>query len=345
VSGSRDWLSYIQSKITRRKALERKRLMKAILGRKLGMTQVFKEDKLIPVTMVEAGPCVITKIETREKGVSYQMGYEDLKENKVTKPIKGYFAKVKISPKKHLVEFISDESFKVGQSFNCGIFAEGDNAKVTSVSKGKGFQGVVKRWGFAGGPAGHGSHFHRAPGSVGMAATPSRVLKGMKGPGQMGNKQVTVKNLEVIEVDLKNNRIYLKGAVPGGKGALVLIKSNNKIAEPKIEEIENIEEKTKENQETKVKSQEEVKEEIKKDTKVEQAPKEEVKVEEKNKQVKEVENAEQVGKAEEKVEEKEETKAEVAKPDESKEVEKKKEINETSVENNEPQPEEPKEDK
>lgn len=278
--------------------------LKAMLGRKLGMTQVFKNDNLIPVTMLEAGPCVVTKIEPREKGVSYQIGYGDVKPQKVNKPKKGYFNKIKVDYKKHLIEFVSEESFEIGQSFTCDIFAEGDKANVTAVSKGKGFQGVVKRWGFAGGPGGHGSHFHRAPGSVGMAATPSRVLKGRKLPGQMGSKQITVKNLEVIDIDYKNNRIYLKGAVPGGKGTLVLIKSEDKIAEPRIEEVEEVkkvekveEEKTQpETKEAKTEVVEEIKEEVKEEEKTEE-----------QKEEKEEKKAEVVEEAEEKAEVKEET--------------------------------------
>lgn len=249
--------------------------MKAILGRKLGMSQVFKDDKLIPVTLVEAGPCVVVQINERQKGASYQIGFGEIKDKKVTKPMKGHFAKVSVKPKRYLTEFTSEEPFELGQEFKCDIFIEGDTANVTSVSKGKGYQGVVKRWGFAGGPGGHGSHFHRAPGSVGMAATPSRVHKGQKLPGQMGSNQVTVKNLEVIDVDIKNNTIYLKGAVPGSKGTLVLIKSDNKIAEPRVEEvIESQEEKSEE------KPKEEVKEKEQKTEEKTGTPKEEPKAEE-----------------------------------------------------------------
>lgn len=211
--------------------------MKALLGRKLGMTQLFADDALVPVTVIEAGPCYVTQVKTEEKEGygAVQIGYAELKPKHVTKPLKGHFDKAKTKPSRYLAEYRLDkeeQAPEVGSSMACDIFAAGELADVTSVSKGKGFQGVMKRWGFAGGPGGHGSHFHRTPGSIGMAATPSRVFKGMKMAGRMGGDTVTVKNLEVIKVDVDQNVILVKGAVPGGKGALVLIKATGKVVQP-----------------------------------------------------------------------------------------------------------------
>ncbi|MHB0976224.1 MAG: 50S ribosomal protein L3 [Candidatus Aquicultorales bacterium] len=204
--------------------------MKALLGKKLGMTQVFVEgDRLLPVTVLEAGPCVVTQVK-REATDGYsaiQIGFEEVPDRKVTKPLKGHFAKGKIKPVRHLAEIRVDnaDEFTIGQSIDASIFETGEKADVSGISKGKGYQGVVRRHGFSGGPASHGAHFHRAPGSIGMAATPSRVLKGSRMPGQMGNARTTVKNLEIVRVDLENNVILVKGAVPGANGSLVMVKS------------------------------------------------------------------------------------------------------------------------
>jgi large subunit ribosomal protein L3 len=207
--------------------------MKALLGKKLGMTQIFTEDdRLVPVTVVEVGPCVITQVKTKENdGYSaIQIGYQDVEERKVTKPLKGHFAKAKIAPKRYLAEIRVEDlgAFKLGDTLTAEVFSVGERADVVGVSKGKGFQGVMKRHGFSGGPGGHGSHFHRAPGSIGMAATPSRVHKGRRMAGHMGTDRVTTMNLEIVRVDPEQNIILLKGAVPGGKGSLIMVKETSK---------------------------------------------------------------------------------------------------------------------
>lgn len=206
--------------------------MKALLGKKLGMTQVFVEgDKLVPVTVLEAGPCVVTQIKTPEKdGYSaLQIGFGEIPDRKVKKPLKGHFAKANVKPLRYLAEVrVEDvENYKVGQVIDASIFQIGEKAAVTGISKGKGFQGVVRRHGFGGGPASHGAHFHRAPGSIGMAATPSRVLKGSRMPGRMGGERVTIRNLEIVKVDPENNVILVKGAVPGANGSLVMIEQRS----------------------------------------------------------------------------------------------------------------------
>jgi len=211
--------------------------MKALLGKKLGMTQVFADEALVPVTVIEAGPCVITQVKTEEKEgyAAVQIAYGDIKPKNVTKPLKGHFDKAKAKPARYLRECRLDEGEPlpaVGTKLSCDIFQAGDVASITAVSKGKGFQGVVKRHGFAGGPGGHGSHFHRAPGSIGMAATPSRVFKGTRMPGQMGDAQVTIKSSEIVKIDPENNMMLIKGAVPGGKGALLVIKATGKTVKP-----------------------------------------------------------------------------------------------------------------
>ncbi|MBI5231119.1 MAG: 50S ribosomal protein L3 [Coriobacteriales bacterium] len=205
-------------------------MVTTILGRKLGMTQVWSEDdKLVPVTVIEAGPCVVTQVKT-EKRDGYravQLGFGEIKEKKVNKPMAGHFAKSKVDPKAHLAEVRLDEGdeFKVGDTITVEALSEAKLVHITGTSKGKGFAGVMKRHGFSGGPGGHGSHFHRAPGSVGMAATPSRVLKGIRLPGHMGSDTVTTRNLEVVKVDLEQNLLLVKGAVPGAKGGLLTIRT------------------------------------------------------------------------------------------------------------------------
>jgi len=201
------------------------------------MTQVFADEALVPVTVIEAGPCVVTQVKTQEKEgyAAVQIAYGDIKPKRVTKPLKGHFDKAKAKPARYLREYRLDEGEslpEVGTKLSCDIFQAGDVASITAVSKGKGFQGVVKRHGFAGGPGGHGSHFHRAPGSIGMAATPSRVFKGTRMPGQMGDAQVTIKNSEIVKIDPENNMMLIKGAIPGGKGALLVIKATGKTVKP-----------------------------------------------------------------------------------------------------------------
>ena len=204
-------------------------MVTTILGKKLGMTQIWSEDdRLVPVTVIEAGPCVVSQVKTvkRDGYSAMQIGFGDIKEKKVNKPTAGHFAKAKIEPKANLAEVRLDEgdAVKVGQAITVGAFADAKTVHVTGVSKGKGFAGVMKRHNFKGGPGGHGSHAHREPGSVGQCASPSRVFRGKKLPGHMGTDTVTVRNLEVVKVDPEQNLLIVKGAVPGGKGALLTIR-------------------------------------------------------------------------------------------------------------------------
>ena len=204
-------------------------MVNTILGRKLGMTQVWGEDdNIIPVTVIQAGPCVVSQVKTTETDgyEAVQIGFGDIKEKKVNKPMKGHFAKAGVAPMRYLREVrVEDASeHSVGETVTVEAFADVEKVDVTGVSKGKGFAGVIKRHGFGGGPGAHGHHFHRAPGSVGMCAYPSRVFKGMRLPGHMGCDRVTVKNLSVVRVDAESNLMLVKGAVPGGKGALVQIR-------------------------------------------------------------------------------------------------------------------------
>ena len=207
--------------------------MKALIGRKIGMTQIFDDEgHVIPVTAIEVGPCVITQIKTVEQDgyTAVQLGFGDVKENKLTKPVKGKFDKANVTPKKHLKEFRVDsvEGMNVGDELKADTFAAGDKVDVQGTSKGKGFQGVIKRWGQHRGPMGHGSMYHRRPGSMGPTSTPGRVFPGKHLPGHMGDVTVTVQNLEVVKVDLDKNVILVKGSVPGAKGAILRVKSSVK---------------------------------------------------------------------------------------------------------------------
>ena len=207
--------------------------MKALIGRKVGMTQIFTEEgHVIPVTAIEVGPCVITQIKTVEQDgyTAVQLGFGDVKENKLTKPAKGKFDKANVTPKKHLKEFRVDsvDGMNVGDELKADTFAAGDKVDVQGTSKGKGFQGVIKRWGQHRGPMGHGSMYHRRPGSMGPTSTPGRVFPGKHLPGHMGDVTVTVQNLEVVKVDLDKNIILVKGSVPGAKGAILKVKSSVK---------------------------------------------------------------------------------------------------------------------
>ena len=203
---------------------------KGLIGKKLGMTQIFDEQgKVIPVTVIEAGPCVVAQVKTVETDGynAIQLGFGDVKESKINKPEKGHFAKSKLTPKKHLREFRLDDisSFKVGDEVKADIFAAGEKVDIQGTSKGKGFQGVIKRHGQSRGPMGHGSMYHRRPGSMGPTSTPGRVFKGKKLPGHMGHVTVTIQNLDVVAVDMDKNVILVKGSVPGAKGAILKIKS------------------------------------------------------------------------------------------------------------------------
>ena len=202
--------------------------MKGILGKKLGMTQIFTEEGIVvPVTVVEAGPNVVTQVKTVEKDGynAIQVGFEDAKEKSLNKPQKGHLAAANVL-KKHLKEFRVDavEEFTVGQEIKADIFAAGEKIDVTGTSKGKGFQGPIKRHGQSRGPESHGSRYHRRPGSMGACSFPGRVFKNKKLAGHMGSVKVTVQNLEVVKVDADKNLILVKGAIPGPKGSMVTIK-------------------------------------------------------------------------------------------------------------------------
>ncbi|HCF64753.1 MAG: 50S ribosomal protein L3 [Clostridia bacterium] len=208
-------------------------MKKGLIGKKIGMTQIFNEEgKVIPVTVIEAGPCVVSQVKTEETDGynSIQLGFGAIKESKVNKPERGHFTKANIAPARYLREFRVDsiEDVKVGDELKADIFMAGDKIDIQGTSKGKGFQGVIKRHGQHRGPMGHGSMYHRRPGSMGSTSTPGRVFKGKKLPGHMGAETVTIQNLEVIKVDLDKNIILVKGSVPGAKGSILKIKSSVK---------------------------------------------------------------------------------------------------------------------
>lgn len=207
--------------------------MKTIIGKKVGMTQIFDEKgKVIPVTVIEAGPCLVAQVKSVETDGynAIQLGFGDVKESKLNKPEKGHFAKAKLALKKHLREFRLDsvDGVNVGEEIKVDTFQAGDKIDVQGTSKGKGFQGVIKRHGQSRGPMGHGSMYHRRPGSMGPTSTPGRVFKGKKLPGHMGRVTVTIQNLDVVKVDLDKNAILVKGSVPGAKGAILKLKTSVK---------------------------------------------------------------------------------------------------------------------
>ncbi|HID39478.1 MAG TPA: 50S ribosomal protein L3 [Calditrichaeota bacterium] len=204
--------------------------MAGILGHKIGMTQIFDENGIVvPVTVVQAGPCHVVQVKTKEKDGydAVQLGYFEINDKKATKPLKGHFSKANVKPKRYLREFdFSDsEPVNAGDEIKADIFKPGETVTVTGVSKGKGFQGTVKRHGFRGGPKTHGqSDRWRAPGSLGQSSYPSRVFKGLKMSGRMGNERVTLNSVQVVKVDAENNLLFLKGALPGAKNTLLEIK-------------------------------------------------------------------------------------------------------------------------
>ena len=205
-----------------------------IIGKKLGMTQIFDGEKnAVPVTVIKAGPCVVVRKRTEEKDgyTAVQLGFEEVKNKKVSKPLLGYFRKHKITPRRILREFPwkDVDSIKEGDVVSVDIFEGYKFVDIEGNTKGKGFQGVVKRWGFAGGPASHGAkQWHRRTGSIGASSWPSRVFKGRKMPGRLGGKKVTVKNLEIVEVQKEKDLLLVKGAVPGFSGGYVFIKNPRK---------------------------------------------------------------------------------------------------------------------
>jgi large subunit ribosomal protein L3 len=205
-----------------------------ILGEKLGMTQVFDENnRIVPVTVVKAGPCVVTQIRTQEKDgyTAVQLAYGQIDPRKVTKPEAGHFKAANVTPRRHLVEVRTEsiEGYTLGQEIGADVFTDGVRVDVTGTTKGKGTAGVMKRHGFAGVSASHGAHRnHRKPGSIGACATPSRVFKGLRMAGRMGHETATTTGLTIHKVDAERGLLLIKGAVPGPKGALVVVRSASK---------------------------------------------------------------------------------------------------------------------
>lgn len=204
---------------------------KGIIGRKIGMTQLFTENgNVVPVTVVEAGPCTVVQKKTVDNDGynAVQLGFEDIREKLVVKPVKGHYDKAQVAYKRVLKEFKLDnsEAMNVGDVLKADVFAAGDVVDVTGISKGKGYQGTIKRLGFHRQPMTHGtSGYHRHQGSMGANSTPSKVMKGKGMPGHMGSEQVTIQNLSVVKVDAENNLIAIKGAIPGPNGGLVVVKT------------------------------------------------------------------------------------------------------------------------
>jgi large subunit ribosomal protein L3 len=211
--------------------------MAGIIGRKIGMTQLFTDEgERIPVTVVQAGPCPVTavRIKDRDGYDAVQLAFGEVREARLSKPRRGHLAKAGAPPMRTVAEFRGEEppaadgEAKIGDSVTVEAFEKGERVKVTSRSKGKGFQGTIRRHNFHRGPVSHGSHNVRAPGSIGASATPSRVLKGLRMPGQMGNRRVTQRGLEVVEVDAERNLLILRGAVPGPNSGIVEVRSEPK---------------------------------------------------------------------------------------------------------------------
>jgi len=211
--------------------------MKGIIGKKLGMTRVFMDDgTAVPVTVIEAGPCVVTRVKTRETDgyEAVQLGFGRARAKSMTKPVEGQYRKANVKPKRHMFEFRIDDpgSYEVGQEIAADIFEAGETVDVTGWSKGRGFQGNIKRHGQSDGRATHGNRSHRVPGSIGQSATPARVWKGRKLPGRMGGRRVTVKRLSVVEVDGEKNILLVRGAVPGADNGLVLVRKTHVAGKP-----------------------------------------------------------------------------------------------------------------
>jgi large subunit ribosomal protein L3 len=204
--------------------------MSAILAKKLGMTQVFQEDGSVArVTVLQAGPCPVTAIRTPERDgyEAVQLAFGQTKEKHLTKAELGHLKKADAPPLRHVVEFRDEAGeLQLGESVTVEAFEAGQRVKIAGVSKGKGFQGTIKRHNFASGPKSHGSHNVRAPGSIGASAWPARVMKGIRGPGQMGNKRVTQKGLEIVSIDPKENLLLVRGSVPGPRGGVVEVRSD-----------------------------------------------------------------------------------------------------------------------
>ena len=206
-------------------------MKKAILAKKVGMTQIFNEaGELVPVTVLQAGPCVVTQVKTVENDGydAVQVGFEDIREKLVNKPVKGMFDKAGVSYKRYVREFKLEGEYAVKDEIKAEVFEAGDKVDATAIAKGKGFQGAIKRHGQSRGPMAHGSKYHRHAGSNGACSSPSKVFKGKRMPGHMGGKKVTTQNLEIVRVDAEKSLLLVKGAVPGPKKALVTIKESVK---------------------------------------------------------------------------------------------------------------------
>ena len=208
-------------------------MKKAILGKKIGMTQIFLQDgRLVPVTVVEAGPCTITQVKTAQTDgyEAVQVGFGELSEQRakklLNKPELGHFNKAGVAPARHLREFRFEDisAYSVGGVIKCDVFQEGDKVDAIGISKGHGFTGVIQRWNHHTGPMAHGSKYHRGVGSMGANSDPSRVFKNKKMPGQYGGERVTIQNLEVVKVDAERNLLMIKGAIPGANGSLVMVR-------------------------------------------------------------------------------------------------------------------------
>jgi large subunit ribosomal protein L3 len=201
-----------------------------LIGKKLGMTQVFDESRLTPVTVIEAGPCQVVAVKTKERDryEAVQLSFGEVKERRLSKPELGHLKKNQASPSRVLREFRKDGEPAVGQFVTVGMFKKGDWVDVIGVSKGKGYQGVVKRHHYAGGPESHGSMFHRAPGSIGASSFPSRVWKGKTLPGHMGSERVTVQRLKVVESRSEENLLFVRGAIPGAVNGVVVVRKSKK---------------------------------------------------------------------------------------------------------------------
>lgn len=208
-------------------------MIKALIGKKLGMTQIFNQDGLIvPVTVIKAGPCTVVgkKIKQTDGYDALQVGFEEAKSFRLKKPVLGKFARNNLTPLKVLKEFkdSSIDGVNIGDVIDISIFNDVESVSICGISKGKGFQGVVKRWGFAGGKDTHGSMFHRAPGSIGQSSYPSKVFKGLRMPGHMGTDKKTILNLKIVRIDAGENLLYVKGAVPGGNNNIIYIYAADK---------------------------------------------------------------------------------------------------------------------
>ena len=206
-------------------------MKKAILATKVGMTQIFNENgELVPVTVLQAGPCVVTQVKTVENdGYSaVQVGFQDIREKLVNKPVKGMFDKAGVSYKRYVREFKLEGEYAVKDEIKADVFEAGDKVDATAIAKGKGFQGAIKRHGQSRGPMAHGSKYHRHAGSNGACSDPSKVFKGKKMPGQMGAVKVTVQNLEIVRIDTEDNLILVKGAIPGPRKSTVVLKESVK---------------------------------------------------------------------------------------------------------------------